>query len=79
MTNKLPSFQDFLEYSAANVKSAGYDLRRLSPKRLKEPGNPFSQEEYTILTQTCMTIALTHLCQYHCWLCEQISKTPDDK
>lgn len=68
----IPSFQEFLNYESENIAKVSYDAQRFSYGRLKEPGNPFSKEEYTLVTETCTAVTLTILSQYHDWLADQL-------
>ncbi len=70
----LPTFQDFLEYAQGRKDTLDYDTNRFCSQRLKTPGNPFSTEEFTILTDTCVATSLAFLAQYHQWLMDQINE-----
>ena len=47
----LPPFQEFLEYLKTNEAAIAYDLARFSSKRIKEPNELFSQEQYLVIRQ----------------------------
>lgn len=66
----LPSFNEFL----ANIDpdKMDYDLSMYSFQDMKEPYNPFSKEQYTLLVKTNITMTRALLAQYHQWLTEQL-------
>lgn len=69
----LPSFNEFL----ANIDpdKMDYDLSMYSFQDMKEPYNPFSKEQYTLLVKTNITMTRALLSQYHQWLTEQLQSS----
>jgi len=68
--NKLPPFSDFIKQLDFNTFS--YDLNSFASKRLKEPSDSFTQEQYDFMTATCSALSLALLQAYHQWIAEQL-------
>ena len=66
----LPAFNEFL--SNIDPDKMDYDLSMYSFQDMKEPYNPFSKEQYTLLVKTNITMTRALLSQYHQWLTEQL-------
>lgn len=68
----IPSFQEFLVFANDRHETIGYDFDRFSSELLKTPGNPHSRETIALIADTCVSVTMTILAQYHQWLAEQI-------
>lgn len=66
----LPPFTEFL--SSIDPDKLDYDLSLFSTPDMKEKYNPFTQEQYTLLVKTNLTMTKALLAQYHQWLSEQL-------
>lgn len=68
---KLPSFNDFVQ--SVNMSEVSYDINKFASEDLKHSSDLFTQEQYTFLTNTMVTMQLALLAQYHQWLSEQLT------
>ncbi len=68
---KLPPFSEFAK--SFNFEKMGYDIQCFSPPALKNSSSLFTQEQYTFMCETMMTMNLAMLQQYHQWLAEQLA------
>lgn len=66
----IPSFYDFMR--SIDIEKIKYDVSQFSAPELKENYNPFSKEEYALITNTNMAMIMAVLAQYHQWLSEQL-------
>lgn len=66
----LPPFTEFL--TSIDPDKLDYDLSLFSTLDMKEEYNPFTQEQYTLLVKTNLTMTKALLAQYHQWLSEHI-------
>lgn len=65
-----PPFTEFL--TSIDPDKLDYDLSLFSTLDMKEEYNPFTQEQYTLLVKTNLTMTKALLAQYHQWLSEHI-------
>ena len=69
---KLPPFSDFA--NSLDMDKISYDLEAFSPTELKQASSLFTQEQYSFIAKTIVTMNLAFLQQYHQWLIEQLSE-----
>lgn len=67
---KLPPFSEFAK--SFDFEKMGYDIQRFSPPALKDSSSLFTQEQYTFVCETMVTMNLAMLQQYHSWLSKQL-------
>lgn len=68
---KIPPFSEFIK--SVNMSEISYDMNRFATDDLRQSSDLFTQEQYTFLTNTMVTMQVALLAQYHQWLSEQIS------
>lgn len=69
---KLPAFQCFLD--EFNCTKFDYDLARLASPDLKKPSDLFTEEQYSFIIKTILSLLRAFLAQYHEWLEENLSE-----
>lgn len=67
---KLPPFSDFT--NSLDMDKISYDLEAFSPMELKQASSLFTQEQYSFIAKTIVTMNFAFLQQYHQWLIEQL-------